>query len=133
VHFTGSVPYGDVPAVYAATDIAVLPTFREGLSQVSLEAGAAGVALVSTRVSGMDAVEDGVTGLLVPPGQAAPLSEAILRLASKAALRQRLGAAARARIESCYSDQRVNRLWMMEYLRLADMSPRPWVEVRAAR
>lgn len=128
VHFAGAFRHEEIPAVYGATDIAVLPTFREGLSQMSLEAGAAGVPLVSTHASGLDAVEDGVTGLLVPPGQSAPLSEAILRLTQDRLLRHRLGGAARAHIESRYSEQRVNRLWMSEYLRLAEVSSREYVE-----
>jgi len=123
VHFAGSVPHEEVPAVYAATDVAVLPTFREGLSQFALEAGAAGVPIVSTRVSGVvNSVLDGVTGLLVEPAQPVPLRDALLHLAADPDLRARLGAAAREHIESCYSEERVNSLWMAEYLRLVEMA-----------
>lgn len=118
VHFTGAVPNEIVPDLYAATDVAVLPTFREGLSQMALEVGASGLPLISCRVSGLDAVEDGQTGLLVPAANAGALSEAIVRLAGEPALRSRMGAAARSRIVSYYSQDRVNRMWTAEYVRL---------------
>jgi glycosyltransferase involved in cell wall biosynthesis len=118
VHCIGAVSHAGVPSIYSATDIAVLPTFREGLSQMALEAGAAGVALVSTRVCGLDAVEDGITGLLVASGQVEALRHALCLLARDPGLRSQLGAAARARIAARYSAQRVNQLWMSEYREL---------------
>ncbi len=117
VHFTGGwVSLDAMPAVYAASDIAVLPTFREGLGQVFLEAGAMRVPVVSTRVPGVvNAVRGGITGLLVPAGEAVPLAAAIRRLALDAGLRSELGNAARAHVCARFSEQRVNRLWLAEY------------------
>jgi glycosyltransferase involved in cell wall biosynthesis len=117
VHWAGSVPKADVPSIYAATDICVLPTFREGLSQVALEAGAMGVPIVSSDVLGLDAVLNGVTGLLVAPGEPGLLAEAILKLAGSPS-RLQMGRAAIERIRAEYSDQRVNNLWMTEYQHL---------------
>ena len=122
VHMPGAQPSGQTPAIYAATDIFVLPTFREGLSQVALETGAMGVPIVSCRVSGLDAVQDGVTGLLVPPRDPHALAEAIAKLAADSELRATVGRAAMSHIQARYSDQRVNQLWMDEYRKLVDES-----------
>lgn len=122
VHLPGTIVPEDVPTAYSASDIFVLPTFREGLSQVSLEAGAMGVPIVATQVTGMDAIEDGVTGLLVPPRDAASLAAAIVRLAHHPQLRDSLGAAAQKRVQLRYSAQRVNQLWMAEYRQLVSAS-----------
>jgi glycosyltransferase involved in cell wall biosynthesis len=119
IHLPGNVPAADVPALYSASDFTVLPTFREGLSQVAIESGAMGLPIVSCRVCGLDSVLDGVTGILVAPRDADALAEAMAALAGDARLRSRLGAAAKARIRGHYSDRRVNRLWIGEYRRLA--------------
>lgn len=118
VHWIGHVLKEQVPWVYAATDMLVLPTFREGLSQVALEAGAAGIPVISCRVTGLDAVVDGVTGILVAPGDPAALREGMARLVVDPALRQRLGEAARAHIVARFSETQVNGLWLAEYLLL---------------
>jgi glycosyltransferase involved in cell wall biosynthesis len=112
----GNVPAADIPALLAATDICVLPTFREGLSQVALEAGAMGVPIVSSEVSGLvDSVVNGVTGILVAPRNPALLAAAIGKLAASPALRQEMGAAGIEHVQSKFSDQRINTLWMAEY------------------
>ena len=139
VHMTGSVRNEEVPGIYAAADFAVLPTFREGLSQMALEAGAAGVPLISCRVSGLDAVADGVTGILVPARDPRRLCDAIVKLAADAELRTRMGKAARRRIALLYAQDHVNQLWMAEYLRLAGAplpqtaEPLAAAQVRVAR
>jgi glycosyltransferase involved in cell wall biosynthesis len=122
VHFTGDWVQ-DMPALYAATDIVVLPTFREGLPQVALEAGAMGVPIVSTRVPGVvNAVQDGVTGLLVPAGEPAPFADAVRRLIQDAALRTALGNASREYVCAHFSEQRVNQLWISQYRQLVSQS-----------
>jgi glycosyltransferase involved in cell wall biosynthesis len=94
----GSV--ADVPAFLAGLDIAVLPSLSEGMSNALLEYMAAGRAVVATAVGGnVGLIEDGVTGLLVPPGDAPRLAAAIARLLSDPVLAARLGAAARRRVE----------------------------------
>jgi glycosyltransferase involved in cell wall biosynthesis len=136
IHLIGNVSPSAIPGLYAASDLTVLPTFREGLSQVALESGAMGVPIVSTRVCGLDSVIDGVTGILVPPRDSQALADAMARLASDASLRSSLGQAARARISSHYSEQRVNQLWMTEYRRLVRESfpgapPKTTVELKS--
>ena len=71
----------DVPAVTAALDVAVLPSYREAQGLVILEAMALARPVVATNVGGIpEMVEDGVTGLLVPPHDPDALAAAIVRL-----------------------------------------------------
>jgi glycosyltransferase involved in cell wall biosynthesis len=86
----------DVPAELARAQFAVVPSQAEGLSLAALEARAAGLPVIATRVGGLpEVVTDEVNGLLVPPQDPAALAQAIGRIAGDAHLRQRLGAAAR--------------------------------------
>lgn len=88
-------------------DIAALPTRHEGLSQALLEAMALGKPVVTTAAGGnTDLITDGEDGLLVPPGDAAALGAALARLLADAPLRERLGAAARARVRSVFTIER---------------------------
>ncbi|MVW70216.1 glycosyltransferase family 4 protein [Bordetella sp. 15P40C-2] len=90
----------DIARLYAASHIAVLPSYREGLPRSLIEAAACGRAVVTTDVPGCrDAIEPDVTGLLVPSHDAKPLAAAIARLAQDTLLRQRMGAAGRALAE----------------------------------
>jgi glycosyltransferase involved in cell wall biosynthesis len=92
----------DAPSLTAACDVFVLPsTKREGLARSLIEAMAYGVAPVVTDCGGSpELVIDGVCGLVVPVQDEAKLAAAVARLHSDAALRRRLGAAARERIRA---------------------------------
>ncbi len=71
----------DIPAVTAALDVAVLPSYREAQGLTILEAMALGRPVVASNVGGIpEMIEDGVTGLLVPPHDAPALAAAIVRL-----------------------------------------------------
>jgi len=84
----------DVPDLLAACDLFVLPSLFEGLPLSVVEAMAAGKPVVATRVGGTDeAVEHGVTGLLVPAEDATALASAIREVLSSGALAARMGAA----------------------------------------
>ena len=86
----------DVPRLVAASDLFVLASAHEGLPVAVMEAFALGVPVVATAVGGVaEAVTDGVSGLLVPPGDPTALADAILR-AAEPALRARLAAGAAA-------------------------------------
>ena len=82
----------------AAADIFCLPSYREGFGMVIVEAGAVGLPAVASRIYGVtDAVEDGVTGILFPPGDEKALISALARLVEDVELRQAMGNAARVR------------------------------------
>lgn len=88
-----------MPPYYAAMDILVLPSHREGLGLATLEAGAMNLPVVATNIPGcVDAVEDGVTGLLVPPYDAKAIADAINKYLINSALRKKHGYAGRNRV-----------------------------------
>jgi glycosyltransferase involved in cell wall biosynthesis len=88
----------DVSRLLAAADIFCLPSHFEGLSMSVIEAMLTGLPVVATDIRGTrEQVVSGTTGLLVPSAAVAPLAEALSRLAADAALRNRMGEAARAR------------------------------------
>lgn len=99
----------DVPDVLAASDVVCLPSrFGEGCPNALLEAMAAGKPVIATRSGGTpEVVEDGGTGLLVPPGDIAALREAVRRLAGDASLRRRMGDAGRARAAARHAPARL--------------------------
>ncbi|GAB1575981.1 glycosyltransferase family 4 protein [Bordetella petrii] len=106
----------DVAALYAASHIAVLPSYREGLPRSLIEAAACGRAVVTTDVPGCrDAIKPGRTGLLVPPRNAQALAAAIEQLATDSTFRQRLGAAGRALAEREFSIDDACRLHLDIY------------------
>lgn len=86
----------DVPDVLGAIDVLGISSLYEGTPLALFEAMAAGKAVVSTAVDGCrEVLEDGVTGLLVPPADAAALAEALLRVLDDASLRASLSRGAR--------------------------------------
>ena len=98
----------DVPGLLAALDLYVSPAIAEGLGLATIEAMAAGLAVVGTDVGGTpEVVEDGVTGVLVTPGKAFPLAAAIARLLKDAAGRRRMGEAGRARSLAEFGETRM--------------------------
>jgi len=95
IHMTGYV--ADTAPYYRVMDVMVLPTWREGFPNVVLEAAASGIPVVTTLCTGSrDTVVPEVTGLLIPPGYPAAISEAVLQLLRNHARRCRMGMAARA-------------------------------------
>ena len=106
----------DIAEIWAKGQIAVLPSHREGLPKSLLEAAACGRPMVAADVSGCrEIVRDGVTGLLVPPGDAGALADALERLARDPGLRRRLGAAARELVEREFSEAKVVEQTMALY------------------
>jgi glycosyltransferase involved in cell wall biosynthesis len=89
----------DMMSVYHGSDICVLASDHEGTPNVLLEASACGLPVIATRVGGVpDAVDDGVTGVLVQPGDADALAEAMANLAVDTQLRRVMGQAGRAKM-----------------------------------
>jgi glycosyltransferase involved in cell wall biosynthesis len=94
----------DMPEIYAALDLVVLPSLSEGLPMTILEAFAAGKPVIATRVGGIPTViQPEKTGLLVEPGDVRSLSQAIEKLLGHAGLRKRLGMNGQSLVRSCYS------------------------------
>ncbi|KAA0219028.1 MAG: glycosyltransferase family 1 protein [Proteobacteria bacterium] len=94
----------DLPRWVGGLDIVVHPAEMEGLGVSLLQASAAAVPIVASRAGGLpEAVSDGVSGLLVTPGDVPGLVEALRRLLDDPALRRRLGEAGRRRILSGFT------------------------------
>ena len=90
----------DIPRLLGACDLFALPSLYEGSSLAVLEAMAAGRAVVSSAIGGTDElIEDGYSGLLVPPGDAAALASALRRLLGDRELRETFAARARERVK----------------------------------
>jgi glycosyltransferase involved in cell wall biosynthesis len=89
----------DVGRLYAALDVLVLPSRNEGTPVSAIEALAAGLPVVATRVGGVaDVVRDGVDGFLVDPDATGDLVDRLARLAADPQLRSEMGAAGRERV-----------------------------------
>lgn len=102
--FLGNVDNGLMPDIYRSADLSVLPSFMEATSITGLESMACGLPLVGTRVGGIPVlIYDGETGLLVPPGDAPALGEAMATLIQAPELRERMGMAARQRADTYFS------------------------------
>lgn len=98
----------DMPAVYAAAMLVVLPSYREGLPKVLLEAAACGKAIVATDVPGCrEIVRDRFNGLLVSPRDSTALAAAIEELLSDQALREVMGRRSRTRVLAEWSSPRI--------------------------
>jgi glycosyltransferase involved in cell wall biosynthesis len=114
VHFTGFVPAEEMADHFGAADALVLPAVEdakgdvEGLGVVLVEALTHGLPVIASASGGIpDIVRDGVTGLLVPPGDEVALAAAITRLRDDAALGARLAAAGREHVARHFSWQRI--------------------------
>jgi glycosyltransferase involved in cell wall biosynthesis len=94
----------DVPQLLAAGDVFALPSLHEGTSLAVLEAMAARRPVVGTAIGGTEElIDDGESGLLVPPGDADALAAALGRLLADAGLRDSLAARGRERVESDFT------------------------------
>lgn len=118
VRFLGMRP--DVEGLYAAMDVFVLASHREGLPRAAMEAAAMGLPAVATDVRGCrQVVEHDVTGLLVPVRDPTALAEAIRRLGEDVGLRQRMGAAGRQRALGHFDERHVVAKVMATYEEVA--------------
>lgn len=103
----------------AAADIFCLPSYREGFGSVVIEAAAAGVPAIGTRIYGvMDAIEEDVTGQLFRPGDTAELKEKILFMLKHPEERKKMGERARERASRLFAKEKVTAALMEFYGRL---------------
>jgi glycosyltransferase involved in cell wall biosynthesis len=111
------VGYTPEPERYiAAADVLCLPSYREGFGSVVIEAAAAGLPAVGSRIYGVqDAIVDGKTGLLFEAGNVDDLASKLRQLMGDAALRQHMGLAARERALAEFSEDRLVRLLEARY------------------
>ena len=106
VHFAGL--RRDIPAVLKALDIFVLPSHWEGFSLSVLEAMAAGLPIVASRVTGTsEAVAHGESGLIVTKGAVDEMAQAISSLLADPARAQQFGAKGRERIQQLFTRERM--------------------------
>jgi len=109
----------DLPAWYTTMTLLVQPSWHEGWGYNVLEAACSGVPAVGTRISAtVDAILDGVTGLLVPVQDPPAMAAGIVRLLSDSGLRDRLAAEARGRVLREFTEDAICPLLIEEYRRL---------------
>ncbi len=114
----------DIISLFAQSSFVVLPSYREGLPKVLIEAAACGRAVVTTNVPGCrDAVEQDVTGILVPPRDAVALADGIKRLLEDPVLCGRMGQAGRKLAERKFAIEKVISAHMEMYHNLIGTMP----------
>ena len=117
VEIPGELRGAELLACYAAADVLVLPSYREGFPNVVLEAGAMGLPCIVTDVNGSrEIIENGVNGLIVPPQQVSPLHAAMKQLLTDAPLRERMAAQARPMVASRF-EQSFVRQCLLDFYR----------------
>lgn len=94
--------------LFQQADVFALPTHQDAHSVATIEAMAGGLPVISTPIGGIrDIVDEGKTGFLVPPGNVDALAECIRRFRGDPAMRLRMGAASRARVEERFNLSRI--------------------------
>ena len=125
MRFLGRLPVAQMRAIYRGAELLALPSLAEGMPFVVLEAAAAGLAVVATRVEGIEeVVQDGVTGRIVPIGDGAALKEAICTLFADPERARRLGEAARQRVAAKFSWEAVAKTTADAYRAVIDLHGR---------
>jgi glycosyltransferase involved in cell wall biosynthesis len=100
VRWIESLPTAEVARALDESTVLVLPSRSEGLGRVVVEAFCRGRGVVASRVGGIpDIVDDGATGILVPPGDPSALADALVRVLSDRAFAERLGGSAHAVVQ----------------------------------
>jgi glycosyltransferase involved in cell wall biosynthesis len=106
----------EMPRMYASLDFCVLPSLSEGMPMTVLETMAAGRPIIATTVGEIPKMVDtDVNGLLVPPGNAAELSSAMIRLLGDTSLRQHMSENARNKARKCFSADGMARAYIALY------------------
>ncbi len=100
VKLAGELKRTEMPGFWNSLDLAVVPSFVEAFGLVALEAMACGVPVIASKIGGLkEIVQEGASGLLVPPGDSSALAQALVTLLTNEQLRLRLAEGARRRAE----------------------------------
>ncbi len=119
----------DVPRLLAASDLFVLPSWREGMPRSILEAMASGLPVIASDIRGCrEEVVDSRTGRLIPPRDADALADALAELLASPDLRKKVGEAGRRRAEEFFSEEMVIEKQKKVYRRLFADKNIPWPE-----
>jgi len=117
VIFAGAVQ--DTAPYYAAADVVILPSHREGLPTVILEAQASGKPVIGACATGIvDVVADGETGLLFPIGDVPALAEAIAKIISDRDLATKLARAGQEQVQRHFQQEQIWQALHREYLKI---------------
>ena len=113
----GELGRAEALALIARTRVLIMPSLWEGLPLLPMEAMALGVPVVATRLPGIaEVIDDGVTGLLTPPGDEGAMLDAIESLLADESLQRGLRAAGRARVEQHFDHRAVAAAYRQTYL-----------------
>ena len=115
VEFTGRITTEELAKRYCTAEVAVVPSLYEGFGFPAAEAMSCGIPVVSTTAGALTEVVDEESGILVPPGDHMAIAEAVKRLMSDDALRQRMGVAGRARVLKMFSWEEAARKTLEVY------------------
>lgn len=116
VIFTGRVPDGDLPSWLRSADLYVSAAAYEPFGVATVQAMACGLPVIATSVgANRDAVIDGTTGVLVPPGRVRPLGQRIRELLAQPVRRGAYGAAGADRASSRYTWERISQETLTAY------------------
>ncbi len=103
VTFKGWLEIDRISEMFLDYDIMVMPSISESFGVAAIEASAAGVPVIASRIGGIpEVVKDGITGILVPAGDAKILAASIMKLASDVELRKKMGSAGRKYISEMF-------------------------------
>ena len=106
IRFVG--PVSNPEDFFAASDFLCLPSYREGFGLVTIEAAAAGIPTLASRIYGItDAIVDGVTGILHEPGDFVGIAKGIQLMAMNSEVRKKMGNAAKNRALDIFSTSRI--------------------------
>ncbi len=130
----GFVPHHSLSAYYGAMTVFAFPTHREGFGNVAVEAGAAELPVVTFNSTGaVDAVQNGVTGTVVPVGDTKALANAILRYLNDNDLRRKHGLAGRRRAETDFRPEPIWKEMDAHFRELLDRNGRAQPVERTAK
>lgn len=117
ISLTGYLNQKEVAQKLSQSNILVLPSFAEGVPVVLMEAMACGLPVITTRIAGIpELVEDGKSGILLPPGDTDSLTKQIIKLLKDPALCKKMGAAGCAKINTDYNTIHEAR-WLLDIMK----------------